>query len=566
METRRFILALALSVGILLLWQAWFAPSPPPPRSTSPVEERTTEVEAEPEPPPPQAREAEPVEPGQVVAAEAEETLTVDNGVFVVELGNRGGRVLSWRLNEYTDRGGEPLELVPSFEEPVELFPLAAMTDNEMLAREINEALFAVERSDSDSSTTVTFTWADGRGVEVSKSLTFRDGDYLVDVSLEVVEAGRRRRAGVVWGPGFGAQDPRAGKNNYSYNAVLWNQDGTATHRYSRKVEDVSFRGRFLWAGLEDQYFTALILPGGDESRVDLTARKLTRLFPGETGADAPEPKTLDVATVVVTVPAEGARLYIGPKKYTMLEGLGSDLQDAVWFSSNGFLAVISAFLFQCLLWIHDHTLRNYGLAIIITTVLLRLLLFPLNQWSMVSIKKSQLQMQRLQPKVNAIRNRYKKKKDAESRAKMNQEMMALYKHEGVNPAGGLMGCLPMLAQFPVLIGFYLMLTVAVELRGAHFFGWIHDLSLADPFYITPLLMGVTMFLQQRMSMSRVTDPTQRQQQRIMMIMPFFFTFICISLPSGLVLYWFVNNLLGIGQQWLVNKRTGRLEAALEKA
>jgi YidC/Oxa1 family membrane protein insertase len=181
-------------------------------------------------------------------------------------------------------------------------------------------------------------------------------------------------------------------------------------------------------------------------------------------------------------------------------------------------------------------------------------------------MKKTQLQMQRLQPKIKAIRAKFKKQKDAESRAKMNQEMMDLYKREGVNPMGGVSGCLPLVAQFPILMGFYFMLTVAVELRGAPFFGWIRDLSVADPYYVTPLLMGVTMFVQQKMAMSKVKDPMQQQQQKIMMIMPFIFTWICIQMPAGMVLYWFVNNVLGIGQQWLVNRHTTRLEAAEQKA
>ena len=162
-----------------------------------------------------------------------------------------------------------------------------------------------------------------------------------------------------------------------------------------------------------------------------------------------------------VSVPRKGAQVYVGPKKYTLLESLGRRLEKAVWFSSQGFLAWISrGIFFSLLIWIHDHTIANYGLAIVLCTFLLRLLLFPVNQYSMVSMKKTQMQMQRLQPKIKAIKNKYKKQKDAESRAKMNQETMDLYKREGVNPMGGVTGCLPLLAQFPILISFYFMLTV----------------------------------------------------------------------------------------------------------
>jgi YidC/Oxa1 family membrane protein insertase len=194
-------------------------------------------------------------------------------------------------------------------------------------------------------------------------------------------------------------------------------------------------------------------------------------------------------------------------------------------------------------------------------TLVLRIALFPLNQFAMVRMRKTQAEMQRIQPRIKAIRSKYGKKKDAQSRQKMNEETMALYREEGINPMGGVTGCLPMFLQFPILIGFYNMLTVAVELRGAPFIFWITDLSQPDPWKVIPLAMGVTMFLQQRMAMSKVTDPMAQQQQKFMMFMPFMFTFFCLQMPAGMVLYWFVNNLLGIGQQKLVNRQAARSAA-----
>jgi YidC/Oxa1 family membrane protein insertase len=246
-----------------------------------------------------------------------------------------------------------------------------------------------------------------------------------------------------------------------------------------------------------------------------------------------------------------------------MLRGLGHHLESAVWFSSVALFAWMARLLYQALVWVHAHVVPNYGLAIVLATVVLRIVLFPLNQFSMVRMKRMQNEMQRIQPKINAIRNRYRKRKDAEARAEMNQELMVLYKKEGVNPMGGMSGCLPLVAQFPILIGFYDMLLAAVELRGAPFFGWIRDLTLKDPYYVTPLLMGATMFIQQMMTMTKAGDPAQR---RIMMMMPIVFTVMFLNLPSGLVLYWFVNNLLGIAQQWIVNRHIGRLESAAQRA
>jgi YidC/Oxa1 family membrane protein insertase len=496
------------------------------------------------------------------VGAVAEQLEVVDTDLFRVEVSNRGGRVKSWRLKSYTGQDGSPLELVPAFVEDPGIFMLAVETGDTALDDDINAALYEVERLRDQGGETLRLRWADGTGIEVVKQLTFRQGDYLVGLGLEVWDRGRDKEARLVLGPGFGSQDPLARKSSYVYSAVAVNSGGTATHRYARKVKESQARGDIRWAGLEDQYFAALLIPDAPQSTVALNVRELQRsLAPGPDG-DEQKLKPEEMATVSVSIDEAGSLLYVGPKDFTMLRDLGHDLEDAVWFSSNGLIAAIARFLFLALLWVYDHTISSYGMAIILTTCVVRIVLFPLNQWSMVSIKKSQLQMQKLQPKMQAVRNRYRKKKDAETRAKMNQEIMDLYRKEGVNPMGGVTGCLPMLAQFPVLIGFYLMLTVAIELRGASFLGYIKDLSAPDPIWILPLLMGVTMFWQQRMAMSKVTDPTQRQQQRIMMIMPFVFTFICFSLPSGLVLYWFVNNLLAIGQQWLVNRKTAGLQPA----
>ena len=206
----------------------------------------------------------------------------------------------------------------------------------------------------------------------------------------------------------------------------------------------------------------------------------------------------------------------------------------------------------------------NWGIVIVLATFCLRLVLFPLNQYSMVKMRKAGMQMQRLKPRMDALKNKYAKKKDADSRKKMNEEMMALYAKEGINPLSQMSGCLPILIQFPVLIAFYNVFTVAVELRGAPFFAWIKDLSLPDPFWITPLLMGATMFYQQKLAMQKsAMDPTQA---RMMMFMPLIFTVTFLTLPSGLVLYWLTNNVLGIAQQYLVNRHIARIEPAAQRA
>ena len=211
--------------------------------------------------------------------------------------------------------------------------------------------------------------------------------------------------------------------------------------------------------------------------------------------------------------------------------------------------------------WIHDNVVANYGWAIILMTILVRLILFPLTHKSTVSMQK----MQEVNPKVQAIRQKYRSKlKDkqgrpnAEMQRKMNEETMALYKAEGVNPAGG---CLPMLLQMPVLFAFYNLLYAAIEIRHAPWMLWIQDLSAMDPYYVLPIVMGASQFLQQKMTPA-AGDPMQR---RMFAMMPIFFTILFLKFPSGLVLYWLTNNVLGIGQQ-LMYKRLREAKKADKQA
>jgi len=574
MEEKRLFLAAAVSVVVLMAWSYVFPPAKPPRQIAPEVEHAPAAIAPSATEPAAGAGAAvqtivEPIAPEQIQAAEPSET-RIDNGPHEVVLTNRGAAVRSWRLRESLSKAGEPVELVPQLEESPTPF-LGVDLEPEPLREAINGALFVMERTALDATgelpagERIRFTWADGKGLSASKTFEFRQGRWLVDVRVDVFQGGLRLPARLSLGPGFGVQEHHQTSYYYAGQA-LWNQRGEVERVSPGKFEGETrtFTAELTWAGLEDQYFTALILPASP-GRTEVSGRSM-KAIPAAARSGSKEPKPQDLTILSVAVPEAGAQVFVGPKKVDLLRDQGREMEKAVWFSSYPSLAWIARGIFKCLVWIHDHTVRNYGLAIVLSTFLLRLLLFPVNQYSMVSMKKTQTQMQRLQPKINAIRTRYRKIQGAEARAKMNQEMMDLYKKEGVNPMGGLSGCLPMLAQLPILIGFYNMLTVAVELRGAPFFGWIRDLSEPDRFWVAPILMGATMFWQQKMAMSKVKDPVQQQQQRIMLIMPFMFTWICLSMPSGLVIYWFVNNLLGIGQQWLVNRHAARLEEAPQGA
>jgi YidC/Oxa1 family membrane protein insertase len=577
MDEKRLFLAAAVSVALLMAWSYVFPPAKPP-RPVQPEVESPAPAAAQPAAGVGAGADTAPrapveAAPQQAIQAAEPSEVRVDNGPYEVLLTNRGAVARSWRLRDSLSKAGEPVELVPQVDDGSSLF-LGVELEPQELATAINDALFVMERTELPAKADLAagerfrFSWADGNGLSVTKALEFRQGRWLVDVRVDVRQGGRRLPARLALGPGFGVQEQQGGGMTSYYYAsqALWNQRGNVERVNARKLagEARAFAADLTWAGLEDQYFTALVLPeSGAPTEV---AWRTIKGIPSAARSGSKEAEPQDLAVLSVGIPEAGAQVFVGPKKLRLLREQGREMEKAVWFSSYPSVAWIARGIFKCLLWIHDHTLHNYGLAIVISTFLLRLLLFPVNQYSMVSMKKTQTQMQRLQPKINAIRTRYRKIQGAEARAKMNQEMMDLYKKEGVNPMGGLSGCLPMLAQLPILIGFYNMLTVAVELRGAPFVGWIRDLSEPDRYWVAPILMGATMFWQQKMAMNKVKDPVQQQQQRIMLIMPFMFTWICVSMPSGLVLYWFVNNLLGIGQQWLVNRHAARLEEAPQGA
>ena len=301
-----------------------------------------------------------------------------------------------------------------------------------------------------------------------------------------------------------------------------------------------SYQGAVRFAGVEEHYFVAAALPqAAARSQVKYSA--VTLPVPGRTDVQRtfisfsvqPNPGTAPGQSVQVP-------FYLGPKDFDKLKMADQELVRAIDF---GMFRLIVTPLLQALKSINKY-IGNYGWSIIILTILINVLLFPLRHRSMVSMKK----MQSLQPEVKAIQDRYAKYKVTDpERQKMNSEMLALYKQKGVNPTSG---CVPMLLTFPILLALYNLLSFAIELRGAPFVGWIHDLSAKDPLYIWPVLMGGTMFWQQKMMPSNA-DPLQ---QKIFLLLPVVFTVMFLNMPSGLVIYWLTSNLLTVGQQYVTNR------------
>ena len=375
---KRVLIAAGLSVLIIVAWSYLFPPPEQPAAPQPPVTSAPAELQAEDPSQQEQAplREVTPPPAEGAPLPDAREATSVEvfhfeSDLFEVEMDNRGGRVLSWRLREYRDGAGAPLELFPRFEDQ-EATLLHVELEDAVLADVINDALFQIDEqpvyadSSGGSGRRVSFNWADGRGIEVRKDLTFRDGSYLVEVELEVTDRGRPLQAGLLLGPGFGAQEAEDGRSTYYYqNQGVWNVGGRVTRLKPRKITDEpgGFRGEPTWAGLEDQYFTALVIPNGQPTTVTWRPLELTRIPLAQTDEI---PEAAREPLMAVSIPSEGALLFIGPKKFRLLQSLGHDLSQAVWFATNPMLAWFARTIFIALLWLHDNTIQNYGMAIIL--------------------------------------------------------------------------------------------------------------------------------------------------------------------------------------------------------
>jgi len=549
MDNRRLLLAAVLSMAVLFGWQLLF---PPP----EPTEDRALPVATTPEPAPPAETEgervaaardedeeepaaeragdagSEPVGSAPPIEAAHVERVVLENAENRVELTNRGAELVSFELTSHLAADGGAVDLVRRRDDGPFLF---AFGDDELEPLPVAEALFEVERTPGRPEAIFRYR---GELGTASKRFHLRpDGFLEVEAEVEGVEDWS-----LLVGPGV--RNPSADELGGQFS-----QRG-AVYLAAGKVEKVDARGTdepllvpgggLQWVGLQDTYFLAAVLPERGLQQV--------RIEPVALGATA---KGDPVSELLLGLVAAGDEMalsaYLGPKQYDQLHALGRGLDRSVDF---GMFGILARPLLIALRWIHDRMVANYGWAIILLTVAIRILLFPLNHKSIVSMRK----MQRVQPKVQAIQRKWRPKlKDKQGRPnreaqmKMNQEVMDTYKVEGVNPAAG---CLPMLLQMPVLFAFYRLLYSAIELRNAPWVGWIHDLSVKDPYYVLPLVMGASMLFQQKLTPTSA-DPMQR---RLFMLMPIVFTVFFLGFPAGLVLYWLTNNVLAIVQQLAYNK------------
>jgi YidC/Oxa1 family membrane protein insertase len=524
---KRLLLAFVLSAGILFAWSVIFPPpqrTQPPPLPQPDVLEGTATPER-----PPEAAATEPADDkgaaalvapaGEIVTAEAEEEITLANDDVTVVLTNRGAAVSSYRLAKYDNDEGTPVNLVQNVPLPQRSLPLQLVTPAGPDAE-----LYAIERTGNE----VIFRWSDGRGNAVRKRMALADDGFGLDVEIQTT--GSRVSDEVSIGTGMRNLSVKESDSRLA----LWGEgivmaDGEVERFKRRKVKETRTltAGSFTYAGFEDAYFLSILRPEGGIQGITIR--------PLEFAGDDEKPKTVLEITASPLRGVLRGELLGAPKEYDLLQSIGDGVEKTLNF---GIFGPISVFFLKALRWIYGHV-GNYGVAIILLTLGIRILLFPLMHTSTVSMRK----MAKVQPKVKEIQAKYKKKKtDPQARAKMNQEMMALYKQEGVNPMAG---CLPLLVQMPLLWALYQLFLKAIELRHEPFIWWITDLSAKDPLYVTPILMTATMWLQQRLA-PQAGDP---QQQKLMRMMPLIFGIMFLQFPAGLVLYWLTNNVITIIQQ-----------------
>jgi YidC/Oxa1 family membrane protein insertase len=541
---KRVFLAIFLSFVVLAVYQMLLPPPLPPPAVTLPANVPGAAPGAAGAP---AAAPVDTAAPTATVPApleadtEARDIVVETNHVRAV-FSNVGATLHSWKLKNYLENG-QPLELIAQ-DMPANLpRPFTLSTNDEELSRRLATARFSPSAQGGlvlgPAAGTLNFSYRDASGLTARKTFYFQpEGKpYVMKVEASVDVGGASRPVTLTSGPALGPGYSTDGSTFLSPRAITWVQ-GSIERLAGTSIEGSSqHEGELKFAGVEDQYFLAAVLPGTERAKVEY--RPIVLPVPG---AEAGTTRTL--VSFQVSVPGPLALPYfIGPKDFDVLRDVDPKLELVRAIDFGRFFAWIVVPLLQALKWINGYV-HNYGWSSVVLTILINLAIFPLRHRSMVSMRK----MQALQPEIKAMQERYKKYKITDpERQKMNTEMMALYKQKGVNPASG---CVPMLLTLPVLFAFYSMLSAAIELRNAPWLGWITDLSRHDPLYITPVLMGATMFWQQKM-MPTTADPLQ---QKIFLFMPLIFTFSFLWVPSGLVLYWLMSNIMAIGQQYVTNR------------
>ena len=542
MSTEVRLLLAFLLMGAVMFVTPYFFKTPAPPAKQA-AQQTTQTVPSNPvqpvvAPAASQTAAAEPATPA--TPQQAQPPFILDNGVFRITFSNQGANVRSWLLEKYKGNDDKPLELTntaANLDFPFSLyFPAEKPTAN------VNRAYFT-QTLDPDG-LGVTYDYSDGHTV-VHKVFRFQRNSYLSQISSEVSMDGKPIPHMLEWRGGFGdltVANPAAAGRTLYFNVA----DDKLTEQNARAAKDgpITATGDYSFAGIADSYFAAVFLPEGHASTTQVTF--------SDTVPTALDQKPVPFPGVAVSdgTGANQFSFFVGPKDLDLLRKVNPKLVDVVNF---GWWSILAKPLFLIVNWMNDSFVHNFGWSIVIVTVLINFILFPVKMKNFKSMRK----MQALKPQIDVINEKYKGMSMRDPRkAQQQQETMDLYKKYGVNPMGG---CLPSLIQLALVYPFYKVFTVAVEMRGAHWL-WVTDLSQPEhlAIHVLPIIMIASQFWYQKMMPAPSTDPNQA---RMMMLMPLVFGFMFYTAPSGLVLYYLTSNLISMGQQWFFNSTEAAKEA-----
>ena len=553
------MIAFGLSLTVFIVWGVFLAKvSPPPPQEaigeieqpaqgqhTAPLPGTPPELPSLPQQPTlpssplpsGETGQAETVQSAPTPAASAQETpaevlVNVTKGQTTMIFSSRGGVLKHVEMHQYTNLAGDgPIDLIPQVVGAK--FPLTLETGNAAVDYVLANGHFepsrqSIEISESHPSDDLVFLLKHPSGFEVTRTLHFEWDNPLISIETDIKAPNMVKdnlQYSVIWGPGLGGSvEMKADFISFNGPTTFANNEREETRPEDMEAPSVTYRGDIQWTSFQNKYFAAALIPDKGIKSSKVVKKNDDEVYVG-----------LNFESVQSSASATHL-LYVGTKNLEVLEKAEHKLFrliDYGWLG-NKFAFLVKPML-KALGFFYD-IFGNYGWAIIFLTIVIKMILFPLTHKSFKSMKG----MQKIAPYIKVIQERHKG-----DRQKINEEMIGLYKKYKVNPLGG---CLPMVLQIPVFISLYHALFFSIELRGAPFMLWIQDLSAQDPYYVTPVLMGATMFLQQRLTPS-TADPVQ---QKIFMFMPILFTFLFITFPAGLVLYWTVNNILTIAQQYYI--------------
>lgn len=543
MENKNLVLALVL---MLLVWMGYSILFPPAPAVAPPVAEQPATVEQTMEPESSDTaameRTAPVVPPRQAAPSSIEERdVVVETDYYRAVFTNVGARLKAFELKKYAvslQPGAPPVSLVDGrglddatlATVGTQAFDIPADARYRVDSQEDRLVLVPGESRDLVFSTLV-------NGLVVEKIFRLKGDGYDFKLQVRLENRGKAALEGDLQLALVRAWSEELQETRYSFVGPVVFEDGKVHNYKVKKLEDEKKRhgSGAVWTAFEEKYFMAAVVPlkGGGQS------------FVVQKRGDRVE-NLVDSGPLHLAV-NNGATLeyllYFGPRDLDVLRKVDHQLDKSVNF---GFFDIIARPMLAVLQFCHDHVVANYGFAIVLLTVVIKLLFWPLTHKSY----KAMRDMQKLQPEMQRLREKYKNDKE-----RMNRALMEFYREKRVNPMGG---CLPMVAQIPVFFALYKVLLGSIALRHEPFIFWIQDLSAKDPYYITPIVMGITMFIQQKMSPTGMDS----QQAKMLMFMPIIFTFMFLNFPSGLVIYWLVNNVLTILQQWYINRSGAAAQAA----